>query len=259
VLSGTLVAAVHVPVLDWQWPGIWHVGAVQTTDGWAVQTPPMQSCGLHLSALHIVPSMTCGGCAGHAPVVVLQVPVVWHGSVAGVQVTAFNPVQTPPEHWKFWKHLGPVAALHGVLQVPQLPLSLCRFTQVLLLVQSVGRLALLHEATHEVPLHLTVPLVGRVGHIAQTPLQSSVPVGQLLQTPPLQLVPPAGHLLLHVPQLFLSIAVSTSHPSAGLLSQSAIGALQVGEPHLPATQPSTPPVMLQACPHAPQFPTLVFV
>jgi hypothetical protein len=113
-------------------------------------------------------------------------------------------------------------------------------------------------------VHVSVPFAGAAGHVAHVPPlpftlpQRIVPEPQTVHMPPVQLVPVA-QTLPQPPQLFLSVWVLTSQPFAALPSQLAIGALQMGSVHLPPTHPSTPPVMLHAVPHAPQFPTFVFV
>jgi hypothetical protein len=65
------------------------------------------------------------------------------------------------------------------------------------------------------PEHVRVPFTGCAGHAAHAPLQSIVPAGQLLQTPPLQFEP-VGQTVVQLPQWFRSVAVSISQPSAGL-------------------------------------------
>jgi hypothetical protein len=134
----------------------------------------------------------------------------------------------------------------------------------LALLQKVGRVALGQVAAQVVPMHASVPFAGAAGqaaHVPPTPFmlpQRSVPAAQLLHTPPVQLVP-VGQTWPQAPQLFLSVEVLTSQPSAAFLSQSAFGALHTGFVHLPPTQPSTPPVMLHGIPQPPQLATLVFV
>jgi hypothetical protein len=156
-----------------------------------------------------------------------------------------------------------VASEQDVPHAPQLPLSVpLVLTQAP--PQSVGRVALGQLATQAVPEQTSVPFVGAAGqaaHVPPTPFtlpQRSVPAAQLLQTPPVQLVP-VGQTWPQLPQLLLSVEVLTSQPVAGFLSQSALGALQTGFVHLPPTHPSTPPVMLHGIPQPPQLPTLVFV
>jgi hypothetical protein len=131
--------------------------------------------------------------------------------------------------------------------------------------QRFGRVALEQVAMQVlVAVHVSVPFVGAAGHVAHVPPmpftlpQRSVPAPHLLQMPPVQLVPVA-QTCPQLPQLFLSVAVSTSQPVAALPSQLAFGALQTGCVHLPPTHPSTPPFMLHGCPQAPQLPTFVFV
>ena len=144
--------------------------------------------------------------------------------------------------------------------MPQLPLSVCVLTQTALppVPQSVGRFALLQLATHFPASQASVPFAGAAGQLTHAVPQSIVPARHLLHAPPLQL-DPVGQALVQLPQWPLSVAVSTSQPVAGLLSQLALGGLHTGFVHLPPMHPSTPPVMLHGMPQPPQFPTLVFV
>ncbi len=226
-----------------------------------VQEPPTHTYESHL----FVPVHAVGGESGtvvgfeHIPVVVTHEPAMWHASAAPGQLLGFEPAQTPAWHAYVCKHLfACVASEHGVPHTPQFALSTCRLMQAAdaPLPQRCKGLAQL--PTQLVPEQVTVPFAGLGGHAAQFPLHCSVPTGQFEQTPPLQLLP-VGQMLPHVPQFFLSVAVLVSQPVPGFLSQSAMGALHMGVPHLPFTHPSTPPVMLQGSPHPPQLATLVSV
>ena len=61
----------------------------------------------------------------------------------------------------------------------------------------------------------------------------------------------------HAPQLALSVRVSTSHPLAGLRSQSAKPAAQVATAHAPTVQVAVALGSAQVRPHAPQLASVV--
>jgi hypothetical protein len=108
---------------------------------------------------------------------------------------------------------------HGTLHWPQLAWSVFVFTHAPL--QRFGKFWLLQVATHlPSPLHVKVPFAGRPGQLVQALPHSIEPEGQLLHLPPLQLSrfpsAPMGHILPQPPQLFESLDVSTSQPSAAL-------------------------------------------
>jgi hypothetical protein len=113
-------------------------------------------------------------------------------------------------------------------QPPQLFASVCSSTHPPLQgLSPVGQLV-----PHDVPLHVALPPVG-TGHavhelvpqlliellLTHVPLHAWEPLGHA-HVPLWQVVPPA-QAPLHVPQLFGSLAVSTSQPFAALPSQSA--------------------------------------
>jgi hypothetical protein len=260
-LSG--VSAVHVPVPCWHVPAMLHWSLGHVTGLVPVQTPAWQVyvCSHSFVPEQGVPVNAVGG--EHTPVAWTHAPAVWHASAAAGHVTGFDPAQTPAWHVYAWSHLLVcVASEQGVPHAPQLPLSVFLFTHAV--PQRLGRVALGQVATQVLPaVHVSVPFVGAVGQVAHVPPtpftlpQRSVPAPHLLQMPPVQLVPVA-QTCPQLPQLFLSVAVSTSQPFAELPSQLAFGALHTGTVHLPPTHPSTPPVILHACPQAPQFPTFVF-
>ena len=74
----------------------------------------------------------------------------------------------------------------------------------------------LEVSAHPVPQHCAVP--AQVGPPLHPP--------PVLQTPATQ-AEPAAHALPHAPQLAASLAMSTSHPSATFMLQSANPALQL--------------------------------
>jgi hypothetical protein len=122
---------------------------------------------------------------------------------------------------------GAVDWLQGMLQPPQLLLSVCVLTQAAAfpLPQSCGKLALLHEATQLAPEQINVPFVGAAGQDTHLPLQAIWPELQGVHTPPAQL--PEGQIWPQLPQLFLSFDVSISQPLATLPSQLAKPAVHV--------------------------------
>ena len=93
VLHVWVVAPVEVHA-----PALWHASiAGQVTAAPAVHAPPWQVsvCVQPLPSLQAVLFAAAG--FEHAPVLVVHVPAAWHWSLA-VQVTGFDPVQTPPWH-----------------------------------------------------------------------------------------------------------------------------------------------------------------
>jgi hypothetical protein len=76
-----------------------------------VQVPPWHAsvCVHALPSLHAVPSAAVG--FEHAPLLGLQVPATWHGSLA-VHVTELLPVHVPLWHVSVWVHALP--SLHAV-------------------------------------------------------------------------------------------------------------------------------------------------
>ena len=144
---------------------------------------------------------------------------------------------------------------HGVPQPPQLPWSVCVFTHAPL--QNVGKFGLLQVAMHlPSPLQVKVPFAGRAGQLEQALPHSIEPEGQLLHLPPLQLSrfpsAPIGHAFPHPPQLFGSLAVSTSQPSEALWLQSCIGGKHE-MPHEPPEHHGEPPVELHRLLQPPQL------
>jgi hypothetical protein len=77
-----------------------------------VQTPPwhVSVCVHALPSLQLVPFAAFG--FEHCPVLVSHVPAVWHWS-SGMQLTGFEPVQTP-----FWQVSVCVHALPSLQGVP---------------------------------------------------------------------------------------------------------------------------------------------
>ena len=123
----------------------------------------------------------------------------------------------------------------------------------------------LHTNEHMPLLHVADAL-GRAGHTRPHPPQFDTLVRVSTQLPP-HTVSPDAHPLRHVPpeqtcvaehafpqrpQLALDDASSTSHPLAGLLSQSAKPALQVPTAQRPPTHAGIPLAIAHAVAHPPQ-------
>lgn len=88
----------QVPFEGLQVPAEWHWSSdVQVTGFEPVQTPAWHEsvCVQAFPSLHAVPFARAG--LEQSPVVVLQVPTLWHWSCA-VHVTGLLPVQTPDWH-----------------------------------------------------------------------------------------------------------------------------------------------------------------
>ena len=129
-------------------------------------------------------------------------------------------VHTPPTHAP-----APPAWLHTWPHVPQLFGSFER-----LISQPVE-----YFASQSAKLALHDPMA----HFEET--QAGVPLATV-------------HAFEHLPQLFTSLVVLTSHPFAGFMSQSAVPAtLHDDTTHEPFMQTSTEPEAPHACPHVPQF------
>jgi len=85
----------HTPVVVSHVPATWHWSlALQVTGFEPMHVPDWQeSVCVHASpSLHVVPFAFAG--FEHCPVLGLQVPDVWHWSLA-VQLTGFEPVHAP--------------------------------------------------------------------------------------------------------------------------------------------------------------------
>ncbi|MDP9150952.1 MAG: hypothetical protein M3O36_13565 [Myxococcota bacterium] len=200
--------------------------------------------------MHAVPSGWSGWGLGHIPVPAAQEPEAWQLSTAGGHEIGLDPTQVPATHANVWSHLlADVLKLHATPQPPQLPLSVCGFTQTL--PQSIGVTGL-HVGTQLVPAHVNLPFAGFAGHVAQVvPPQFILPGGHGPQMPPLQFMP-VRHMWPQAPQLALSLSVSTSQPSAALWLQSAFDGLHAMV-QCPLLQLAVPPVELQTWPQAPQL------
>jgi hypothetical protein len=113
----------HTPVPVLQVPTSWHwSSAVHTTGFDPVQTPDMQvSVWVQaLLSLQVVPSSLIG--FEHTPVLGWHTPTSWHWSSA-VQMTGFDPVQTPDWQVSVWVQALPSlqvvpSALFGNVQRP---------------------------------------------------------------------------------------------------------------------------------------------
>jgi hypothetical protein len=102
----------HTPVPESHVPAVWHWSlAVQVTVLLPVQVPDwhVSVCVQGLPSLHVAPSDFAG--FEHTPVVVLQLPAVWHWSLA-VHVTELPPVHVPAWQVSVWVHALP--SLHDV-------------------------------------------------------------------------------------------------------------------------------------------------
>jgi hypothetical protein len=113
VVPSGCVGFEHAPVLVLQTPAAWHwSSALHTVAAPPTQVPLWQvSPFVHaLPSLHAVPS-DLGGFE-QMPLVVSQMPTLWHWSVA-VQTTLLVPVQTP-----FWQLSLWVQALPSLQAVP---------------------------------------------------------------------------------------------------------------------------------------------
>jgi hypothetical protein len=92
----------HIPLVGSQTPATWHWSAAEQT----IRFDPVQVPAWHESvcvhafpSLQVVPSVAVG--FEQTPVEELQVPATWHWSEA-VQVTGFEPVQTPLSQASVW-------------------------------------------------------------------------------------------------------------------------------------------------------------
>ena len=101
-----------------------------------------------MPSLHAVPLVAAG--FEHAPVLVLQVPAVWHWSLA-VQVTGFAPVQVP-----LWHVSLCVQALPSLHDVPLVAAGFEHSPVLVLHVPTVWHWSLAVHVTGLLPVH--VPL-----------------------------------------------------------------------------------------------------
>jgi hypothetical protein len=134
----------------------------------------------------------------------------------------------------------PLVMTHALPQLPQWVGSSVVFTQVAVLPvpQSVGNDALLQLMPQAVPLHVAMPFVGAGQEVHDVPHelmdvllehvvpQRCVPAGQA-HADPWHVIPPL-HWLLHAPQLFGSLVMST-HSALAPLPQSVwpVGQIQL--------------------------------
>ena len=209
----------------------------------------------HVAPMHMVPPLV--GAAEH----VAQAPM--QSMVPAGQLPHWPPVQ-----------LAPVG--QAVAHAPQLLALVIVLTHTP--EQLSGSAELVQAPTHVAPMHMVPPLVGAAEHVAQAPMQSMVPAGQLPHWPPVQLAP-VGQAVAHAPQLLALVIVLTHTPeqlsgSAELVqAPTHVAPMQMvpplvgAAPHVthafmqsmvPAGQlPHRPPVQLapvgQAVPHAPQL------
>jgi hypothetical protein len=178
VPSALAAAAGHVPVLGLQVAIVWHSSGVGQGSGFPpVQTPDMHMsvCVQPLVSSQATPSVLAG--FEHWPFDGLQVPAVWHISVAG-QVTAL-PAQAPPLQVSPVVQALPSSQVAALLTCAQVPAPLHRsLVQTLLsLVQAVVAAAKqfaaasLHELAHSAP-----PAQGSPAWPQAPPLQVSTPL-----------------------------------------------------------------------------------
>jgi hypothetical protein len=115
----------QTPVPGSHAPARWHWSSAEHTTG----DPPVHWPPWHWStAVHLLPSsqLAPSGLLGleQVPVPGLQVPAVWHWSVAA-QTTACPLVHVPLRHWSPVVHLSPSSQLapSGLLGLEQAPLA----------------------------------------------------------------------------------------------------------------------------------------
>jgi hypothetical protein len=212
----------------------------------------------------------------HAPQLPLSTCVLTSHPLAGFPSQSANPVaHAPITHVPVAQVVAAFAKLHRIPHPPQLATSLlfvgvsqpfaaapsqspyptaqAPITQLLAEQALTATFASAHAVAHA-PQWLT-----SVVSFAQLPEQFVSPAPHVVPHEPEEQTWPPPHAALHAPQLPLSACVFTSHPFAGLPSQSAKPAA-----HAPITQPPVAQVAaafakLHLSPQPPQLPTSVLL
>ena len=170
----------------------------------------------------------------------------------GVLHEAHVPPQfnVPAGHWQPPASQNPPPLEQAWPQLPQFWLSTPVSTQVLVAVQRSGKALLPHTATQLAPLQVVDPFVGAAGQDTHEFAQFIELGGQLLHVPWLH---PLGQVLPQPPQFLGSLAELTSHPFAGLPSQSRNTPMHEATLHTERTHVSIALFLLHAVPQPPQL------